>query len=103
MFAGSNEQSFKTETIVLIIIVIIIIFFVARGARKKQEKYSMGALNQLMAKGAQDEYLTVGTTKYWANPYWNNYWYNKAWYYPFGYNFKWYRNSPVVVDRPLIA
>jgi len=61
--------------IILIILILIILF-------SRRKEHGLGAITQLVAKGPQDQYLTVGNEKYlwYYHPY---YWmlpHRKHWY-----------------------
>jgi hypothetical protein len=58
-------------SIYIIVLIILVLFFIFES--REMEKISQGALTQLVAKGPQDSYLTVGTEKYW-HPYFYPWW-----------------------------
>jgi hypothetical protein len=87
------------ELLVLIIILLIVVYVIYYNCFYETEKYGSGALLQLVAKGPQDSYLTVGTDRYvpefyfpygefaWNNPTrLNNYLYYPPYYLPY-YNY----------------
>ena len=95
-YTYTMTESLKIETIFFLILLAIIIYSVAKSVNNNDnEPYSQGALQQLMAKGAQDEYLTGDTRKYWD--------YDPEYYCPFGDKLGWYRNIPIVVDYPITS
>ena len=81
--------------IIYITAIIIVIYFIIYISNKEQ--YSQGALQQLMAKGAQDYYLT-GNRKIKNN---EDIMYYPHTYYPMGCDLKWHRNLPSISSDDL--
>ena len=78
----------KNNFIIVVVVLTIFLIIISESSNTKKEHYSMGAINQLMAKGPQDTYLTGDAWKY--IPYWYyNYPYSTYLSYNSSYN-PWY-------------
>jgi hypothetical protein len=63
-------------------IILLTLFVILSLVADKKESYNLGALNQLMAKGPQDTYLSGDAWKY-INPYYYMPYYGPSYYSPY--------------------